>query len=707
MSGVTRAWLERLYGQSPGHFAVVRMKDGIVKTTWYATGELDQAARHIKRYAKDHDLYTSVATFADPGPREADRAISLAGLWCDLDVGEAGHQPAELPNPATAEEALSILDDVPEPSAVIHSGGGLQAWHLFEEPWVFEPGDTRAADTAAAWQQRLIDAAAAKGWHIDPVADLARIMRVSGTVNHKLPDTPRPVRLEDDRAHRYPVEEFAALVSDASESSAGPGDQQGADDFPKSWAEILEPMGWTVYGEQRGGGTYWLRPGKDKSEGKSAVTDPLGAPVMVNFSGSAGLPVGKGQHLTKLRVYAALYHDDDEQAARKALGIDLPQPASIAERFASAKVDWSTLWTAEIPEPDWLCEPLIERGRGVAIFSEAKAGKSLLLFEICLALSGGRPVLGNPAREPITVLYIDLENTEDDLREHGMKMGFGGEDLPRLHYYSFPDLAWLDTEAGGKELLALARYHDADLVVIDTLSRVVEGDENSNDTFRHFYNHTGVRLKRDKRACVRLDHSGKDPSKGMRGGSAKSGDVDEVWWLKAKGDLLELERTHSRSKHGKSFLIVERRDDPLRHDVESWAVRQETQQQSIIDWLIEHDIDPLAGKKTAWAEAKEHQVPYSREAIWAAMDRHRKEQQDGIDLLGGVSKPPLRSRRVPGTDLGVRIPRTPAAVDQIFKVRVGTDDLRTDGNRCAARGLSHSAARGYGGVRTIFRTHRS
>jgi hypothetical protein len=56
-------------------------------------------------------------------------------------------------------------------------------------------------------------------------------------------------------------------------------------------------------------------------------------------------------------------------------------------------------------------------------------------------------------------------------------------------------------------------------VVIDTVSRAIDGEENSNDTW---LNQLGI-------AMIRLDHSGKDETKGMRGGSAKSGDVDAVW----------------------------------------------------------------------------------------------------------------------------------------------------------------------------------
>ena len=96
----------------------------------------------------------------------------------------------------------------------------------------------------------------------------------------------------------------------------------------------------------------------------------------------------------------------------------------------------------------------------------------------------------------------------------------------------------LDTEAGGAKLLKKARKVGAKLVVIDTLIRTVDGEENSADTIKNFYQHTGMLLKEDGIALLRIDHAGKDLSRGQRGTSAKRDDVDVVWLLKpATGSL--------------------------------------------------------------------------------------------------------------------------------------------------------------------------
>lgn len=582
---VTLDWLERLYGRSPGWFTICAFERGEPRVTrWIDTDKLGPAARAIERASERFDIYTSVGTWAEPARRGRGKArdvISIAGMWADLDIGEAGHRLAKsgLPNPSDEAAALAILTGLPAPSAVIHSGGGLQVWHLFDEPWVFDDNKA-AAEVAEGWHRRLVAAGEERGVHVDALGDLARILRVPGTRNLKLATGGggwRPVELREATGAAYPVADLSALgirrEPSGEDSRAAPDDRKRPDEFPLSWAQILEPHGWTVDRIDQGD-TLWFRPGKGKGDGHSAITHSQ-PPVMVNYSATAGLPEGEqpeGKKLTKLRVYALLNTDGDLKAAQRELARLTATPVQVAKqvaRFAGCLLDWSALWTAEIPEPDWLCEPLIERGRQVALFSEAKVGKSLLLLEICMALVAGRPVLGNPARlgpvqRPLTIVYIDKENTHEDLRARGMKMGYDDATLDGLHYYSFPDLSWLDTDEGGKELLALATHHGADLVVIDTLSRVVEGDEVDNDTYHDFYNFTGVRLKAAGIALVRLDHSGKDVSKGMRGASSKATDVDEVWALSEDDpeddNRLTLTRTHSRSYHGVSKVSLLRKD---------------------------------------------------------------------------------------------------------------------------------------------------
>jgi hypothetical protein len=88
---------------------------------------------------------------------------------------------------------------------------------------------------------------------------------------------------------------------------------------------------------------------------------------------------------------------------------------------------------------------------------------------------------------------------------------------------------------------------------------MIDGIENDADTWLALYRHLIVPLKAAGRATVRLDHFGKDTTRGSRGSSAKTQDVDHVWELTAAGGTyLQLTRTHTRTGHGEDAYTVHR-----------------------------------------------------------------------------------------------------------------------------------------------------
>jgi RecA-family ATPase len=154
------------------------------------------------------------------------------------------------------------------------------------------------------------------------------------------------------------------------------------------------------------------------------------------------------------------------------------------------------------------------------MFAVTGLGKSLLALDIAAAMATGRSVLGLPGSVPACISYFDLEMTRADLHDRLADLGYGADsDLSRLHYYQLPDLPPLDTAEGGETLMRVVERDRPTLVIIDTMARVVEGDENSADTYRDFFRCSGIRLKAAGVSLLRLDHAGKDASRGQRGSS--------------------------------------------------------------------------------------------------------------------------------------------------------------------------------------------
>lgn len=215
--------------------------------------------------------------------------------------------------------------------------------------------------------------------------------------------------------------------------------------------------------------------------------------------------------------------------------------------FAGMVLDWAEFWQQDHAAEAWALEPLIPKGRAVAVYAPAKAGKSLTLLSAIVPATLGATVWGLTPAPRIRVLYLDYEMTAGDLRERLEMLGYEPDtDLSHLHYALIPSLPPLDTAEGGRMLLLLAQRHAVDVVIVDTFGRAAQGDENDADTARAFYRHCGSVLKAHGIAVARTDHAGKDLDKGQRGSSAKNDDVDVVWRLERLQGGIKITRTHSR-----------------------------------------------------------------------------------------------------------------------------------------------------------------
>lgn len=301
-------------------------------------------------------------------------------------------------------------------------------------------------------------------------------------------------------------------------------------------------------------------------------------------------------------------------------------------------LDWSRVFEGAPEDVQWLVPDVIARGRAYSIVATAKAGKSLLMLDIAASLSTGRPVLGNRKRKPERVLYVDLENSQDDIADRLRDMDYRPEQLENLRYLSFPTLPTLDSEAGGRELAELAELHDAALVIIDTLSRVVRGDENSADTYRNLYRYALAPLKSQRRAVVRLDHTGKDGAAGARGSSAKNDDVDAVWLLSQqveKGGLarvgLKLERQRGNA-HPERVKILREVDPILRHVAieDEPPLGDQLRIQETVAEMNRLKLDPEIGGMKARKALRAAGLKVRNDIVAAAV-KARKKAAEGVE----------------------------------------------------------------------------
>ncbi len=235
------------------------------------------------------------------------------------------------------------------------------------------------------------------------------------------------------------------------------------------------------------------------------------------------------------------------------------------------RLDWfqplNWVHLERVPAVNPVIPYLLDKGESGSLIAQAGAGKSLLASEVAVSLARGESVLGAPPCDPMTVIYIDMENPREELVARLRSMGLHLPELADapLLYLSFPDLPPLDTAEGGRMLESAAVSHEPGLIVLDTISRLVEGKEDSADTWRNLYNHTLVPLRRNGFTVLRLDHQGHDSAKGARGSSAKRDDVDVAWIMKRRGNEIELKLDKGRGLGHPEKVELVRHQKPLRH----------------------------------------------------------------------------------------------------------------------------------------------
>lgn len=158
------------------------------------------------------DAYTSpgLRELGLPEERQGGRrqVVALAGFVLDVDRADpVAHKAKNLP--VTDEDMAEIFSAGPDPTLVVSSGYGLQAWWLFERPWELEghADQVRAGRRYESFVAPFIAHANQRGWHLDKTASISHLFRLPGSQNWKR-ETPRPVEVVYEGGARYPLEEL-------------------------------------------------------------------------------------------------------------------------------------------------------------------------------------------------------------------------------------------------------------------------------------------------------------------------------------------------------------------------------------------------------------------------------------------------------------------------------------------------------------------
>lgn len=226
--------------------SLAQAQPGGIAHVYVGTGLMTGEA--IKRRSRDESRSLSTMRATN------DLTAGLLALAVDIDVRSDVHDSKPYPPDFAAARRVYASVPIP-PTMVVHTGNGLHAWWCFAEPWLIEDGPDPDAERAAmaelahAWSATLRFHADRLGqWKIDSTFDLARVLRMPGTLNVK-DSGAKPVILESvDPALRYEVSDFEAALADPEViktyvSSIGGGSGLAVAELPgvdlaKVWARV-------------------------------------------------------------------------------------------------------------------------------------------------------------------------------------------------------------------------------------------------------------------------------------------------------------------------------------------------------------------------------------------------------------------------------------------------------------------------------------
>jgi len=395
---IIRAWLApRL--EAPGLISICSKRNW----TGIQTDDLDRAVTWAMEQdrAGAEGIYCRVTTVTSRFPAgsrgTARDSCAIFGMWSDIDYGNDLHKATDLP--ADADEARDIprFAKLPEPTRVEKSGAGLYVWHEFERPLVIgEDLDfDEATELPRDWQNILLAGAKTMGvGYGTGVRDLARVLRLPGTVNRKPGRIPALCEVIEDTGIRYSLDDIRKLAADLKpkpkkRTAPKPSAPRGKTSRPGTTGgsrgpmqilgdhaccgEILMHVGATYAEQYPGNCSYcgsgcqrWNRPGWDDTCSKDGIAvHKEGAAVTIRTDNFPHIdPAAIGHVLSPGQLFAALHHQGDESEASRdiiraahgrdgatAAALALPVPVLDDVRQATARTEDQPEAQPE-PEPE-------------------------------------------------------------------------------------------------------------------------------------------------------------------------------------------------------------------------------------------------------------------------------------------------------------------------------------------------------------------
>jgi hypothetical protein len=254
----------------------------------------------------------------------------------------------------------------------------------------------------------------------------------------------------------------------------------------------------------------------------------------------------------------------------------------------------------KLPPISWLWEPWIPRGMMTLAAGFPGAGKTWLALDIARAVLRGKTWPdGKPLEKPGRVIYIEGEAVPQISVARIEKMGLTGEDIfPMLPESG--EILNLTTLSYQHRLIDMVMELQPELIVVDSLSDVDDGGQNSKEEVQHLLRFL-VDLARQGDCGLLVLHHLKKPANGQQFQLVTMHDLRGSGYIAAQGRVIWGYSVVSSSgfdlKDGKRHLQI------MKTNLDQWA---DAMGVDLVDL-------PGGGKKLVYGEAPNLEASTSRD----------------------------------------------------------------------------------------------
>lgn len=274
------------------------------------------------------------------------------------------------------------------------------------------------------------------------------------------------------------------------------------------------------------------------------------------------------------------------------------------------------LMKKEFPPIKWLIKDMIQEGTIGVIVAPRSSMKSWICQYMALCLTNGLSFLNKFETKQVKVLYIDMETSERNIQERANKIlnGLGIKPQDNLFFKSFSKLR-IDNKDNLEELIKVMKEKEISVLIIDTLKRIHNKQENQADSMNDLFTNYLRKLQIETNSTIILIHHTKKKPIGStitdkmdmaRGSNEIAGYVDWFYMIERKGRetfvKLSQEKSRFSSEVGVTGIKVSFDDNENKVGFEfvpetDWYVSEAPYTIKLIsNWIAESNISSFATK---------------------------------------------------------------------------------------------------------------